>query len=235
MLALGGAPLHPAGPPPDGAEKRARKLQKQEAKRRRDAERPPESFERFRILAELVDEGRQVVEIVDHKVRYALVIIGALNAGVFFLMSRAHMFASLSQGVKPWLMGFLITYAALTVVFVFYAVDCLRPRRLRYADVMSANSGNGEASALSSPRGILFWETIAGYELDAYRRAWSGIHMDQLNAEVVVIAHQQAQLIRAKYVALGRLYQGLAVLVVLAGVLLAVYPGSALRSESPER
>src|SRR6266542_7111696 len=81
MLALGGAPLHPAGPPPDGAEKRARKLQKQEAKRRRDAERPPESFERFRILAELVDEGRQVVEIVDHKVRYALVIIGALNAG----------------------------------------------------------------------------------------------------------------------------------------------------------
>lgn len=221
--ALGGTPLPEPGGGVGEDNKGARKRRKREAKLRRDAERPPDSFERFRVLSELVNQGRQVVELVDHKARYALVVIGVLNAGVFFLMSRAHLFGSMAQGARAWLIGFMVTYAALTFLFVFYAVDCLRPRRLRYRDVMAANGDSGEPWARHAPRGILFWETISNYELDAYRRAWSGIRMEQLNAEVVIIAHQQAQLIRAKYVVLGRLYWGLAALVVLAGVLLGMY------------
>jgi hypothetical protein len=223
MAALGGGPLPEVGPAPGEGDKQARRRRKREMKLRRDAERPPESFERFRILAELVNEGRQVVDLVDHKARYSLVVMGVLNAGVFFLISRSHLFGSVSQGAKPWLIGFMVVYAALTFLFVFYAVDCLRPRRLQHPDLMAANGDNGEPWARHAPRGILFWETIANYELDAYRRAWSGIRMEQINAEVVIIAHQQGQLIRAKYVALGRLYRGLSILVVLAGILLLVY------------
>lgn len=218
--ALGGAPL-PEPPPIRGEhDKEARKRRKREAKLRRDSERPPESFERFRILLELVGEGRQVVDLADHKARYALVVLGALNAGVFFLMSRSHLFGSLPPGVKPWLIGFIIVYVALTFLFVYYAVDCLRPRRLQYADMMASNGDSGERRA---PRGILFWETIAAYDLDSYRRAWSSVRMEQLNAEAVIIAHHEARLIRAKYVALGRLYVGLAALVAMAGILLAAF------------
>ena len=219
--ALGGVPLPEPGPPSDEHEKRARRQRKREAKRRRDAERPPRSFERFRIVSELVSEGRQVVDLADHKARYALVVMGVLNAGVFFLMSRSHLFGNLSPGVKPWLMGFMIVYAALTFLFVYHAVDCLRPRQLRYSDSVVRD---GSAGAGHAPRGLLYWETIAGYGLDAYRRAWSEARMEQLNAEAVIIAHHEARLIRAKYVALGRLYAGLATLVVLAGILLAVFP-----------
>jgi hypothetical protein len=218
--ALGGAPLPEPVPISGEHDKEARRRRKREAKLRRDAERPPESFERFRILLELVGEGRQVVDLADHKARYALVVMGVLNAGVFFLMSRSHLFGNLSSGVKPWLIGFIIVYAALTFLFVYYAVDCLRPRRLQYADMMAAGASGEERHA---PRGILFWETIATFDLDSYRRAWSGVRMEQLNAEAVIIAHHEARLIRAKYVALGRLYFGLAVLVVLAGILLAVF------------
>ena len=46
--------------------------------------------------------------------------------------------------------------------------------------------------------------------------------MDQLNAEVVIIAHRMAGVIRAKYMSLGRLYWGLSGLVVLACALLLV-------------
>jgi hypothetical protein len=74
----------------------------------------------------------------------------------------------------------------------------------------------------------MYWEATAGYELEAYRHAWDTVHMDQINGEVVVIAHRLALLIRAKYAALGKLYAGLVVLVVLAGVLLAVYTVFAL-------
>lgn len=224
-LALGGAPLPELGPAPGEHDKQASKQRKREAKWRRDAERPPGSFERWRILTELVSEGRQVVDLADHKARYSLVVMGVLNAGVFFLMSRSHLFSSLSPNVKPWLIGFMIAYAALTFLFVYYAVDCLRPRRLQYAELMGANGTGADGRG---PQGILYWETIAGYEVDAYRRAWSEARMEQLNAEVVIIAHHLARLIRVKYVALGRLYYGLAVLVVLAGILLAAFTGLGL-------
>jgi hypothetical protein len=53
--------------------------------------RPPDSFERFRITAELVAEGRQLVEIADHKARYALIVLGVLNPAVFEVISRPNL------------------------------------------------------------------------------------------------------------------------------------------------
>jgi hypothetical protein len=217
--ALGGAPL-PQPIRSDHNDKKARKQRKRELKLRRDAERPPDSFERWRILSELVNEGRQVVDLADHKARYALVVMGVLNAGVFFLMSRAHLFGGLPSAVKPWMIGFLLVYAALTFLFVWHAVDCLRPRQLHYADKMP---GTPDRHATHTPRGLLYWEAIATYDLESYQRAWSGARMEELNAEVVLIAHYLARLIRSKYVALGRLYVGLAALIALAGVLLTAF------------
>jgi hypothetical protein len=225
IATLGGAPLPEPTPGEGESDKQARKRRKREAKLRRDSERPPDSFERFRILMEMIGEGRQVVDLADHKARYALVVMGVLNAGVFFLMSRAHLLTSLPQPVRPWLMGFLIVYAALSFVFLLHAIDCLRPRQLHYAQLLSGTAG---PEAYEARRGVMYWEAIAGYELEAYRQAWGNVHMEQINCEVVVIAHRLALLIRAKYAALGKLYAGLVVLVVLAAILLALYTGFAL-------
>lgn len=217
---LGGSPLIERTAP-DDEHKSARKRRKREAKLRRDAERPPDSFERFKILAELVKEGRQIIDLVDHRARYALVVIGVLNTGVFLVLSRGHLFAGGPSAARAWMIAGLLGYAAVTVLFVYYAVDCLRPRRMQYGHLMNAQATDNDP--YPGPRGVLYWETIASYELDAYRRAWSAVRMEQLNAEVVVIAHEQARLIRDKYRVLGRLYTGLAAAVVLAGVLLGVF------------
>jgi hypothetical protein len=77
--------------------------------------------------------------------------------------------------------------------------------------------------------GLLYWETIARYDLETYRKAWSGVRMEQLNAELVLIQHHLSRLIKAKYAALGRLYRGLAVLVALAAAQLVVYSAFTLR------
>jgi hypothetical protein len=215
---LGGAPLTEL-PALTDEHKNARKRRKRETKLRRDAERPPDSFERFRILAELVREGRQIIDLIDHRARYALVVIGVLNTGVFLVVSRGHLFAG--SAARAWMIGVLLIYAAVTVLFVYYAVDCLRPRRMEYGHLMNAHAT--EADPHPGPRGVLYWETIASYELDAYRRAWGAVRMEQLNAEVVVIAHEQARLIRVKYAVLGRLYTGLSAAVVLAGALLGLF------------
>jgi hypothetical protein len=223
--ALGGAPLPEPIPPGGEDDKRARKRRKREARVRRDSERPPRSFERFRILNALIDEGRQVIELADHKARYALVLMGVLNAGVFVLMSRAHLIADVSPSVKPWLLGFLVAYTALSFGFMLHAIDCLRPRYLRYSQLLPGIAGQ---AVRNGRRGIMYWEAIADYDLEAYRHTWGEVSMEQINGEAVVIAHRMALLIRAKYTALGRLYAGLVVLVVLAAVLLALYTAFAL-------
>jgi len=115
-------------------DKHARKRRKREAKQRRDAERPPGSFERFRILSELVDEGRQVIELTDHRARYALVVMSVLNAFVFLVISRSHLLVELPPTSRTWLISFIGVYGGLTFLFVYHAVDCLRPRRLRYTE-----------------------------------------------------------------------------------------------------
>ncbi|HVL16511.1 MAG TPA: hypothetical protein VM387_00880 [Gemmatimonadales bacterium] len=214
---LGGTPLPASGPVPGEHDKQASRRRKLEAKRRRDAERPPESFERFRILSELVDQGRQVIELADHRARYALVVMSVLNAFVFLVISRSHLLGELPPASRTWLIGFIGLYGVVTFIFVFYTVDCLRPRPLRYGKLL----GDGREGR-PGPLGILYWETIAGYDLESYRRAWSEARMDQLNAEVVIIAHSLAGVVRAKYHDLGRLYWGLAGLVVLACALLVV-------------
>ena len=52
--------------------------------------------------------------------------------------------------------------------------------------------------------------------------------MELINDEVVIVAHRESRIIDAKYRALGRLYAGLSAMVILGGVLLAVYAGAAL-------
>jgi hypothetical protein len=193
---LGGAPLPAADSALGEHDKQARKRRKREAKQRRDAERPPESFERFRVLSELVDEGRQVIELADHRARYALVAMSMLNTGVILVISRTHLLGDLPPMARPWLIGAIGVYCALTFIFVYYTVDCLRPRPLHYGELLGDGVGGGQG-----PRGILYWEAISDYDLDAYRQAWGEVRMEQLNAEVVIIAHSLARVIRAKYLA----------------------------------
>jgi hypothetical protein len=209
--------IEPAAEPVSGDhDQRAHKHRKREAKRRRDAERPPESLERFRILAELVREGRQLVELADHKARYALIILGVLNAAVFLVITRAHLTGALSSAVRPWLISALAIYAVLTFLLMLHAIDCLRPRRIAADDLLQGRQS------------LLCWDAIARSDFVAFRAAWSAARMELINDEVVIAAHRESRIIDAKYRALGRLYAGLSTMVILGGVLLAVYAGAAL-------
>ena len=197
-------------------DKRERRHRKREEKRRRDAVRPPESFERFRIVAELVSEGRQLVEIADHKARYALIVLGVLNAAVYVVISRAHLLGDQPATLRPWLIAALVIYAVLTFLFMLHAIDCLRPRWLR------------GTSLVRGRQSLLCWDAVAATELEVYREAWRAARMDQINDEAIAIAHRESHIIEAKYRALGRLYVGLSAMVLLGGALLAIYAGVAL-------
>jgi hypothetical protein len=184
-------------PEPDG------KTRKREAKLRRDARRPPDSYERFKILLDVLGEQRHVVDLEDHRARYAMIIMGAINAALYLVGSRAASSGLLPAGVEPWVVALGLAYAAASAFFILAVIDCLRPRTLER-------------------NGLLHWEGALMHDLAEYETGWRDVRMDQLNREAVHIAHLLARMINEKYRANRRLYGGLTVLIVVGAVLLAI-------------
>jgi len=196
--------------------KQTRRREKAEAKLSHLAESRPDPWERFRILTECIGEARHVIDLSDHRARYALIIVGVLNAALFALLSRAHLIADLPAGVKPWLVGLLVMYGVLTLAFVFSAIESLRPRPLVAGGKGPGGTGPGPLS------GLLYWEVVAGQDLEYYHRAWDRVRMIEVTRETETIFHTMSRVVRAKNLALRRLYVGLVALVILAGFLLII-------------
>jgi hypothetical protein len=178
---------------------------------REEAEaRCPDDWEQFRVLIESTDQGRRITELVDHKARYAMVFIGVVNAAVIYLASRS----SFRSGAPPWMfpiMGFLVVvYILLTFAFLWHAIQALKPRRL------VSQEGPGALS------GVLLWEEIVQRDLGSYREAWSKVTMEELNQELIVIAHSLSLVIQAKYRALGRMYTMLFLVLALATLIIGL-------------
>jgi uncharacterized protein YjiK len=197
----------------EGPEARAeRKALKKRDKMREDAHRPLDSWERYRALTDVLDDAMELVDLADHKARFAIVIMAALNVAMFFVAARSELAARLPVRWQPWLALYFLAYVLVALYFFLQAIESLRPRknqpRVRYF---------GEAGLEEHPLGLRFYEDILSRDLEAYRRAWREIRIGQLNNEVAVQAHALAQINRAKYRALERLYVGLQ-LMTLMGV-----------------
>lgn len=195
--------MAPPRAPVEPAEALDRKRLKREAKRRRDAERLPDSYERFRILLEVIGEQRQVVNLEDHRARYGMIIMGAINLAVYLVASRVAGNGDSPAALPPWILAAALVYVAATLLFILGAVDSLRPRALQR-------------------KGLLHWEGALMHDVAEYEAAWSEVRMAQLNREAALIAHLLARMIDEKYRANRRLYGGLAVLIGLGAVLLTI-------------
>src|SRR5688572_14288600 len=201
----------------DRASRKAAKLSKKERRFLKDAHRPLESWERYRALTDVLDEAIDLVDLADHKARFALVIMGALNALLFIMASQTDVFDAVPVGWRPLMGVVIVVYGLIAVYFVIQAIESLRPRKaqpqVRYAS---------ETGLEDFPVGLRFYEDILSRDVEAYRRAWRELRIGQLNAELSVQAHALAQINKAKYSALRRLYFGLQLMTVMAVLLLAV-------------
>jgi uncharacterized protein YjiK len=215
--ALGPAEIVQLPSTTDGAGKKAGKVGKKERKLLKDAHRPLESWERYRALTDVLEEAIDLVDLADHKARFALIIMGALNALLFIMASQTDVFDAVPVGWRPVMGAAIGVYGLIAVYFVIQAIESLRPRKaqpqVRYAS---------ETGLEDFPVGLRFYEDILSRDLEAYRRAWRELRIGQLNAELVVQAHALAQINKAKYNALRRLYFGLQLMTVLAVVLIGV-------------
>jgi uncharacterized protein YjiK len=191
--------------------KNAGKLSKRERKLLKDAHRPLDSWEKYRALTDILDEQIDLVDLADHKARFALVIMAALNVLLFFGATRTDIVEDLPGSSHVWLAGYLMVYVLIALYFFLQAVESLRPRKSQ-----PQVQYHGDVGPQEHPLGIRFYEDILGRDLESYRRAWRDLRIGQLNNELAVQAHALAGINHAKYTALRRLYMGLKVLTLMA-------------------
>jgi uncharacterized protein YjiK len=203
----------PALPAPPKLSKKERKLRK----RQKDAHRPLDAWERYRALTDVLDEAMELVDLADHKARFALVIMAAHNVVLFFIGTRTELVQEIPAWLQPFLGGYVLIYVLIALYFFIQAIESLRPRKSQPQVAYS-----GETAFQEHPLGLRFYEDILGRDVEAYRRAWREVRLGQLNNELAVQAHALAAINRAKYAALARLYRGLKTMTLMAVGLVTV-------------
>lgn len=109
----------------DGESKAERRLRK-EAERAAESS-PLDPWERYRALNDLVDHMLDVIEMADRRTRFALLLLGSLNAANLLLVARGDMFGITL--VNPTLVRLYVgCYLVLSLYFLMHAVNALKPR-----------------------------------------------------------------------------------------------------------
>ncbi len=180
-----------------------------------DAHRPLDPWERYRALKDAFDLQQELIDLGDHKARFALVIMTGLTAVGFLMVARSEVWTSLPEALKPWLAAYLTVYGASALYFLFQAIESLKPR---------IYMGGADKELL----GIRFFEGILRRNEEEYRGTWNEVRIDQLSEEIAEQVHITSRINREKYTALYKLYLGLQVLALLTGGLIGLTQYAAL-------
>lgn len=183
--------------------------------KRMDATRPLDSWERYRALNDAMDEAYELIDIANREARFAVIIMGALNAALYVISTRTDAVKTIPHGMRPWIAAAFVIYGAAALYFFIAAIDTLRPRKYR-----PRLNPPDDGSAENYPVGIRYYEDIVQRDAERYWQDWRDVHIGQLNAELAVQVHSLSLKNRAKHAALRRLYDGLRILTILVAVLL---------------
>lgn len=174
-------------------------------------------WERYKALLDAVKESQDLVDLADHKARFALMIMGALNAAIIILGTRAEVLSSLPPNLKLWLYTYFGVYAIIAIYFLVQAIESLRPRSVPDLAL------RGTVSEKEESLGLRFFVDALRYDTPTYLKAWQSVRVSQLNAELATQLHTLARINKAKYNAVAKLYLGLqAITVLTAGLLIAL-------------
>jgi hypothetical protein len=203
-------PIALADAPDAGAEDRVRKKGE---KRLLDATRPLNSWERYRALTDALGEAYDLIDISNREARFALILMGGLNAALFVVSTRADLAASLTADQRRWFGVALGAYALLAIYFLLQAIELLRPRKFR----PHPHPPDRAATQEDFPLGIRYYEDVVLRDVDGHWAAWRDVHIGQLNAELAVQLHSFSRCNQDKHSALRKLYAGLRAITVLLG------------------
>lgn len=181
--------------------------------------RPLDEWERYRALNDAMGEAYQVLDISNREARFALMLMGGLNAIVVLAATRSEILAVLDPRQRVWAAGLLGLYAIIAVYFLLQAIEALRPGRFR------PKLGDWQEATDDFPRRVRYYEDVIERDVRSHWQAWREVQMGQLNSELAVQFHSLCLKNNVKRNALRRLYAGLRMMtLIVAGLaVLLVY------------
>lgn len=199
------------------------KAEKAEKRRRKQGAamgKPLKARERVRNQWDVFDLQRRMLDSVEHSVRYAMVIFGAVNTGVVILMTRESLLTGLSPSMETLLRVVTTLYGLAAFITLTDAVRSLRPRllprdiRRMGFDPTTFRAGNGVILPVI-PTGD------AATRLTTLHQNWQNVSAEALSEELSTASRACAALVEVKAHALWRLYRTLAFMLVLVALGLA--------------
>lgn len=192
---------------------------KAERRRRKDEERYTDTrqldpWERYRALSDHVDHLLDVTELADRKTRFALIILGALNAINVLVAIRAPQIDA--DGLShTFIQVYVAGYVLISLYFFVYAIMALRPR-------VGRMHRTGEARAGGGLPGLRLMDDMLATDIDDYYELWRTAEVGQLDREMALQAYLLARANADKFKAVRRVFQGLLLLVGLTALLVAI-------------
>ena len=187
------------------------------SERRHVQNRPLESWERYRALNDAMDEAFEMMDQSNRETRFALMVMGILNAFVVIGASRQDVVSSLGQRERIGAAALLGVYGVTAIYFLFQAIAALRPGKYQ-PDLKGWNE-----HAADHPRGVRYFEDVIQRDVQSHWRAWCDVPLAQLNAELAVQHHSLCLKANVKRIAQTRLFAGLRVMVILVVCLMALF------------
>ena len=173
---------------------------------------------------DLVDSERKMIEVADHKARFALVIMGAVNAALLLMLMRGHWFDAVPEGLRRWLLLLLVPYGVVAFVFLLDAARVLQPHMQGWAEVAAGalRPHDGEPDPLDErPLGLMYWGASLRLDFRQYAQLWTEARVGQVSAELALLAHGLARVNADQYRFLKRLFRGLRLMLALAAAFIA--------------
>jgi hypothetical protein len=169
-------------------------------------------WERYRALIDTYEAFFDMNELADRKTRFALVMMGALNA-LNLILGTQKMFGDLTAGLGPVVGVYFTLYGFLSLYFFIQAIAALRPRISPFA--------GGVAQDLP-PAGLRFiGDVVAANDADYYQR-WTSVQVGELCRETARHVQTVARVSDAKFKALDRVYNGLTAMTALSAIMVTV-------------
>lgn len=173
-------------------------------------------WERYRALIDAYEAFFDMNELADRKTRFALVMMGALNA-LNVILGTQKVFGDLTAGIKPVVGVYFTIYAILSLYFFIQAIATLRPR------ISMFPSGGREHRA-----GLRFVGDIVGCSDTEYYERWTSVELGELCRETAGHVQVVAKVTDAKFKALERVYNGLTAMTALSAIMVTLLAYSRL-------
>lgn len=204
--------------------KEVRREAKRLRKHQEDQVRLLDGWEQYRALWDGIDFKRQIINMGDKKVRFALVINGALNAMLLLMLTRGPVLRVMSGALSYTILALLAIYAVLTFVFVSHAIEALRPKpEARKADDDHWASRETDGRSVPEHRRAVGY-FIHGISLqrgfEDERQLWSRARLSDVNAELILFNRSTSQVLQRQLRSLAMVYVELKWLAILAAVII---------------